>query len=214
MGISFSFLLAVTELVFNFYNLSDRYVHAKLTKYWQLYGKMTTKSYKWRHIFSGEGPPDPSTPSLPIVGQNCWAPTNFQFFVGIGLPCLMLGQTSLPRVVTQQTDFLECWGDFPSLCWDWNNSKTSCHVLVHGLLPVFPSQQPAGKSPQHPRSSDCWATTLRGQVWQSNNRQESHPNNNFPKKSPFCWIPTHFYNLRKESASPRPPTPLWCTNCW
>ncbi len=41
-----------------------------------------------------------STPSLPIVGHNCWAPTNVQYFVGNGLPCLKLGQTSLPRVVT------------------------------------------------------------------------------------------------------------------
>ncbi len=27
---------------------------------------------------------------------------------------------------------------------------------------------------------------------------QGHPNKNFPKKSPFCWIPTHFYNFRKD----------------
>ncbi len=31
-----------------------------------------------------------STPSLPIVGQNCWPPTNFQFF--------RWNWTSLPNV--------------------------------------------------------------------------------------------------------------------
>ena len=51
------------------------------------------------------------------------------FFVGIRLPCLMLRLTSLPRVVTQQTAFLECWGDFLSLCWDWNNGKSPCQTF-------------------------------------------------------------------------------------
>ncbi len=39
------------------------------------------------------------------------------------------------------------------------------------------------------------------QYWHSNNRKGNHPNNNFPKKSPFCWIPTHLNNFRKKSAS-------------
>ncbi len=51
----------------------------------------------------------------------CWAQllgfNKFPFFVGIGLSCLKLGQTSLHRIVTQQYFCLEYWGDFPSYCW-------------------------------------------------------------------------------------------------
>ncbi len=50
--------------------------------------------------------------------SHCWLQQIFSYLVGIGLACLKLGQTSLPRVVTQQSAFLECWGDFPSYCWD------------------------------------------------------------------------------------------------
>ncbi len=55
---------------------------------------------------------------FPLLGKIVGLQQISSFFVGIGLPCLMLGQTSLPRVVNQQTAFLECCSDFPSLCWD------------------------------------------------------------------------------------------------
>ncbi len=52
---------------------------------------------------------------------HCWAKlldsNKSSFPVGIELPCLKLGKTSLPRVATQQSAFLECWDDFPSYCW-------------------------------------------------------------------------------------------------
>ncbi len=84
------------------------------------------------------------------------------YFVGIGLPFFTLGHTSLPRLVTQQSTFLKCWGNFPSYCWE----------VWHGLLSVHSSQQWEGKSPQHPRRSPCW---------HHNNRKRIHPNNNPPK---------------------------------
>ena len=41
----------------------------------------------------------PSTPSLPFVGQNCWTPTNFQFFCW--------DWTSLPNVGADFTSQIE-----------------------------------------------------------------------------------------------------------
>ena len=55
---------------------------------------------------------------FPLLGKIVGLIQLSSFLVGIGLPCLKLKQTSLPRVVTQQSAFLEYWIDFPSYCWD------------------------------------------------------------------------------------------------
>ena len=142
-----------------------------------------------------------STPSLPIVRQYCWAPTNFHFFFA----GIFVG-TSLPKV-WGRLHFPELW---PNNLPFWSIGMTSIPIVEieiqgnvyvrvwHCILPAFPFQHRTGQSPQHSRRSGCWATTLGRQIWHPNNRMGSHPNNNFPKKSSSCWIPTHFYNFKEE----------------
>ncbi len=108
----------------------------------------------------------PSTPSLPIIGQNCWAPANFQFFVGIALRCLKLEHTCDP---TLSLSGVFGWLPFLLLGWKYKDMSLSEFLSI---------QKRTGKSLQHPERSDCWATTLGGQAWHTNNRMGSHPNNN------------------------------------
>ncbi len=119
---------------------------------------------------------------FPLLGKIVGLQQITSFFVRIGLPCLKLGQTSPPRVVTQQSAFLECWGDFPSLCWDWN----------------FRSYKQQGS---HSNILGCQIVGL--QLWEGKSDsptigKEGIPTTIFPKKSPFYCIPTHFNNFRKE----------------
>ncbi len=134
----------------------------------------------------------------------------------IPAPSIQISTPSLPIVGLQQISSFFCWDwtFLPKVGVDFTSQScytTICLSGVLGWLPflllgwkyrhVLQVQQTTGKSLQHLRMSTCWATTLGGEVWHPNSRKGSHPNNKFPKKSPFCWIPTQFNNFGKESAS-------------
>ena len=100
--------------------------------------------------------------------------------------------------------------EFPSYCWIKHFGKTQCQTSLSIVLSrtwhFACISIPTKKREVTPRRSDIpWgqivgrATTPGRQVWHLSYRKgsPSTPNNNnpttiFPKKSPFCWIPTHF----------------------
>ena len=110
---------------------------------------------------------------------------------------IMLGQTSPSRVVTQQSAFLWCL----LLGWKYRQMAVSdmtwpsaCISIPTTDREVTPISQGLRLLGYNSRKASVKPPTIG---WKVTPTTISPP----PKKNPtFCWIPTHFYNFRKERA--------------